>query len=67
MTDRVIHSVQLIGKRNIQELIRLFGLEETRDRLARANEERWYVRVPKRDGDHELRRALGFKIVGGRK
>ena len=67
MTDRAMHSVQLIGKMNIQEPTRLFGLEEIRVRLAKANEERWYGQVPKMDGDHVLRRALGFKIVGGRK
>ena len=40
------------------------SVEETLDRLAKPNVVRWYGHVPKKVGDHVLRRALDFKIVG---
>ena len=41
-------------------------VEETLDGLAKPNVVRWYGHVPKKVGDHMLRRALDFKIVGTR-
>ena len=42
-------------------------LEETLDRLAKANEMRWYGHVLKGDSDGGLKRALDFEAVGRRR
>ena len=43
------------------------GLKETIDRLARANEVRWYGHVMRRDDDSVLRVALDLEVSGKRK
>ena len=42
---RVICGVKLVDKRNTLELMDMFGLKEAADKLARANDMRWYGRV----------------------
>ena len=41
-------------------------MEETLDRLTKANEMRWYGQVLRRDKDNVLRRTLDFEVVGRR-
>ena len=41
----------------------MLGLEETWDRLVKANGMRWYGHVFRRDNDDALRGALDFKVV----
>ena len=42
-------------------------MEETLDKLAKANGMRWYGQVLRRDSDEVLRRALDFEVVRRRK
>ena len=43
--------------------MRLLGLKDTLDGLARASGMRWYGHVLRRDNDDVLKRALDFKVV----
>ena len=45
----------------------MWGLKETIDRLATANEVRWYGHVLRRDDDSVLRVALDLEVNGKRK
>ena len=49
-----------IEKRSSQELMNLLGLEETLDRLAKANKMQWYGHVLRRDNDDVLGKVLDF-------
>ena len=42
---RAICSVKLVDKRSIVELMDMLGLKEAADKLARANDVRWYGHV----------------------
>ena len=42
---RAMSSVKLVDKRNTVELIDMLGLKEAADKLARANDVRWYGHV----------------------
>ena len=39
---RAINNVKLVKKRNTEELMDMLGLKEAADKLARANNMRWY-------------------------
>ena len=61
---RPMCGVILIEKRSSQELMELFSLEETLNRLAKVNGIRWYEQVLRRDSDDVLRRTLNFEVIG---
>ena len=44
--------------------MRLLGLKNTLNGLARASEMRWYGHVLRRDNDEVLKRALNFEVAG---
>ena len=44
----------------------MLGLNETIHQLAMANSVHWYVHVLSREGGLVLRRALDFKVEGGK-
>ena len=50
-----------------EEQTNMLGLKETIDRLATANEVRWYGHVLRRDDDSVLRVALNLEVSGKRK
>ena len=52
-------------KRSSEELMELLGLEQTLNRLAKANRVRWYRQVLRRDSG-DVSKALDFEEVGRR-
>ena len=58
--------VEIIEKRNSQELMSLLGLKNTFDGLARAIGVRRYEHVLRWDNGDVLRRALDFEVAGRR-
>ena len=42
---------KLVDRKNMEELMTMLGLKETLDRMAKANEVRWYGHVFRRDDD----------------
>ena len=64
---RAMCGVKLTENKSSEELMELLGLEETLDRLAKANGMRWYGHVLRRDSDDVLKRTLGFEVVGRRR
>ena len=49
---RAMCGTKLIEKRSSQEVMELLGLEETLDRLAKANNMQWYRHALKRESDN---------------
>ena len=45
----------------------MLGLKETLDRMAKANEVRWYGHAIKRDDDNILKKAIMMEVNGKRK
>ena len=64
---RAMFGVQLKDRQRSIDLMIMFGLSETIDKLAMANSVRWDGHVLRREDDHVLRRALDFKVEGQRK
>ena len=60
---RAMRGVKLIEQRSSQEVTDLLGLEETLDRLAKANGIRWYEDAWRRDSDDVLRKPLHYEVV----
>ena len=64
---RAMCGVKLMEKKNTEELMSVLGLNETVDKMAKANGVRWYGHVLRREVDDALRKALEFKVDGQRK
>ena len=63
---RAMCGQKVVDRKTTEEQIDMLGLKETIDRLATANEVRWYAHVL-RDDDSVLRVALDLKVSGKRK
>ena len=61
---RSMCGVKLTDKRKTDDLMEMLGLEESVERLAKANGVRWYGHVLRKDEFHPLRKALDFKVDG---
>ena len=57
----------MCGQKVVDRKTDMLGLKETIDRLATANEVRWYGHVLRRDDDSVLRVALNLEVSGKRK
>ena len=64
---RAMCGVKLMDKKNTEELMCMLGIEETLDRLARANGVRWFGHVLRRPKEDILWRALEYEVEGKRK
>jgi len=63
---RVMCDIMLINRRNTEELMAMLGLEESLDRMVKANNMRWYGHVLRRGENNVLLKALqsAFRIAG---
>jgi hypothetical protein len=64
---RSMCGVKLTDRRKTDELMEMLGMEESVERLAKANGVRWYGHVLRRDELHPLRKALDFSVDGQRR
>ena len=60
---KAMYGVKIIEKRRSQELMRLLGLKDTLNGLARASEVRWYGHVMIRNNGDVLSKALDFEMA----
>ena len=51
-----------MDKKSARDLMQMLDLNETMDQLARANSDRWYGHVLRKDKKNFLRRALDFRV-----
>ena len=52
---RSMCGVKLVDRKNMEELVEMLGLKKTLDRMAKANGERWYGYVIRRDDNNILK------------
>ena len=64
---RAMCDQKVVDRKTTEKQMGMLGLKETTDRLATANEVRWYGHVLRRDDDSVLRVALNFEVSGKRK
>ena len=64
---RAMCGQKIVDRKTTEEQMDMLGLNETIDRLATANEVRWYGHVLRRDNDSVLRVALDLKVSGKKK
>ena len=59
---RSMCGVKLVNRKKMEELMEMFGLKETLDRMAKANGVRWYGHVIRRDDDNILKKAMMLEV-----
>ena len=64
---RAMCGQKIVDRKITEEQMDMLGLRENIDRLATANEVRWYGHVLRRDDDSVLRVALNLEVSGKRK
>ena len=64
---RSMCGVKLVDRKNMEELMKMLGLKETLDRMAKANAVRWYRRVIGRDDNNILKKAMMLEVNEKRK
>ena len=64
---RAMCGVKLADEKRTEELMNRLGLEESIDKLARANGLRWYGHILRKEDGEAIREALHFNIEGPRK
>ena len=64
---RSMCGVKLVDRKNTEELMKMLGLKETLDKMAKANGVRWYGHVVRRDDESILKKAMMFEVNGPRK
>ena len=64
---RSMCAVKLVDRKNTEELMKMLGLKETLDKMAKANGVRWYGHVVRRDDESILKKAMIFQVNGPRK
>ena len=64
---RSMCGVKLVDRKNTEELMKMLGLKETLDKMAKANGVRWYGHVVRRDDESTLKKAMMFEVNGPRK
>ena len=63
---RSMCAVKLVDRRNNEELMKMLGLEEILDKMAKINGVLWHGQVVRRDDDNVLRKALMLEVNGQR-
>ena len=58
---------KLMKKNRTEDLVKMFGLQETVLQMAKANRVRWYGHELRRDDRYVLRKASEFEVKGKRK
>ena len=56
-----------MDRKNTAELMKMLGLKKTLDKMAQANEVRWYEHVVRRDKESILKKAMMLQVNGQRK
>ena len=56
-----------ISEKKMEELMEMFGLKKTLDRMAKANGVTWYGHVIQRDDDNILKKSMMLEVNGKRK
>ena len=64
---RSMCGVKLVDRKNTEELMKMLGLKETLDKMAKANGVRWYGHVVRRDDESILKKAMMFEVNGPQK
>ena len=59
--------VKLVDRKKMEELMEMLGLQETLDRIAKANGVRWYGHAIRTDDDNILIKAMMMEVNGKRK
>ena len=59
---RAMCGVKLMNRKKPEELINMLGLNETLDKLAKANEVQWYGYVLRTENDDILRDSLQYQV-----
>ena len=55
---RSMCAVKLVNRKNNEELMKMLGLEEIFDKMAKINGVLWHGQVVRRDDDNVLKKAL---------
>ena len=58
--------VKLIDRRNCEELMDMFGIKESLDRMAKARSMRWYDHVLRKEDKNVILKALKFEVSSNR-
>ena len=61
-----MYDVKLLDRRNSEELIDMLGINESSDRMAKANSMQWYNHVLKKEVEDVIVKALKFEVSGCR-
>ena len=64
---RAMCGTKLVDRKKMEELMKMLGLKETLDRMAKANGVRWYRHEIRRDDDNILKKAMMLEVIGKRK
>ena len=64
---RSMCGVKLVDRKKMDQLMEMLGSKETLDRMAKANEVRWYGHVIRRDDDNIPKKAMMLEVNGKRK
>ena len=57
---------ELVDRKNDKELMKMLGLKETFDKMAKVNGVLWYECVVRRDDDNVLKKILMLEVNGQR-
>ena len=63
---RSMCAVKLVDRKNNEELMKMLGLEEILDKMAKINGVLWHGQMVWRDDGNALRKALMLKVNGQR-
>ena len=63
---RSMCAVKLVDRKNNEELMKMLGLEEISDKMAKMNGVLWHGQVVRRDDDNVLKKALMLEVNGQR-
>ena len=64
---RSMCGVKLVDRKNTEEQMKMLGLKEILDKMAKANGVRWYGHVVRKYDESILKKAMMFEVNGPRK
>ena len=64
---RSMCGINLVDRKNIEELMEMLGWKKTLDKMAKANGVRWYRHVIRREDNNILKKAMMMEVNGQRK